>query len=37
MEFTPEVIEMLIAHSGEELVALKSHRFIQQLDDLRRE
>jgi GMP synthase (glutamine-hydrolysing) len=36
MEFTPEVIEMLIAHSEVELAASKSHRFVQQPDALRR-
>ncbi len=35
MEFTPEVIEQLIAASEQELTALASHRFVQQPDVLR--
>lgn len=35
MEFTPEVIELLIAASEGELVKLKGHRFVQQPDELR--
>ena len=35
MEFTPEVIELLIAASGHELSTLTHHRFVQQPDALR--
>jgi GMP synthase (glutamine-hydrolysing) len=35
MEFTSEVIELLIAASGRELEALSGHRFVQQRDALR--
>lgn len=35
MEFTPEVVELLIAASQRELAALKTHRFVQQPDALR--
>ncbi len=35
MEFTPAVIELLIAASATELEKLKSHRFVQQADALR--
>lgn len=35
MEFTREVVELLIAASESELVALKNHRFVQQPDALR--
>lgn len=36
MEFTPEVIELLIAASESELATLAGHRFVQQPDALRR-
>lgn len=35
MEFTPEVVELLIAASERELAALAAHRFVQQADALR--
>ena len=35
MEFTPEVVELLIAASGAELAALAGRRFVQQPDALR--
>ena len=35
MEFTVDVIELLIAASERELVTLTSHRFVQQADELR--
>lgn len=35
MEFTPDVIELLIAASDRELATLTSHRFVQQPDALR--
>ncbi|THF65570.1 glutamine amidotransferase [Pseudothauera nasutitermitis] len=35
MEFTPEVVERLIAASAQELAALTAHRFVQQPDALR--
>lgn len=35
MEFTPEVIELLIAASEAELKTLTAHRFVQQPDALR--
>lgn len=35
MEFTPDVIELLIAASERELVTLTAHRFVQQPDTLR--
>ncbi|HEX4378272.1 MAG TPA: hypothetical protein VHZ99_14065 [Steroidobacteraceae bacterium] len=36
MEFTPEVIELLIAASEQELTGLSQHRFVQQPEVLRR-
>ena len=35
MEFTPAVVEALIAASGKELATLTEHRFVQQPDALR--
>jgi len=35
MEFTPEVVELLIAASARELATLTAHRFVQQPDALR--
>lgn len=35
MEFNPELIELLIAHSEEELIRDKNKRFVQQPDELR--
>lgn len=36
MEFTPEVIDLLIAHADPTLESLTQHRFVQQADALRR-
>ncbi len=36
LEFSPESIELLITHSGEELDSLKNGRFIQQPDELQK-